>query len=94
MAISVRPGSRWRILRRERLVLPPSETADPFIVTLGTGTYAIRWYSVRSRETVEADMMTVDSSTTINFSAPVELERFAVSLAVPQYLPGGMADVS
>jgi hypothetical protein len=54
----------------EYLVLEPSETADPFTVTLAAGTYTAQWYSVNSREAVGAGNVTVESSTTISFSAP------------------------
>jgi len=63
---------------KEYLVLEPSETADPFTVTLAAGTYTVQWYSVNSRETVEADKVTVESSTTISFSAPFEAAGPAV----------------
>lgn len=63
---------------KEYLVLEPSETADPFTVTLIAGTYTVQWYSVNSRETVEADKVTVESSATISFSAPFEAAGPAV----------------
>ena len=62
----------------EYLVLEPGETADPFTVTLAAGTYAVQWYSVNSREMVDADSVTVESSTTIGFSAPFEAPGPAV----------------
>jgi len=55
---------------KEYLVLQPSETADPFTMTLDAGTYTVEWYSVNSREMVGADTLTVERSTMINLSAP------------------------
>jgi hypothetical protein len=57
---------------KEYLILEPAETADPFTVMLAAGSYAVEWYSVSSRETVGADKVTVDSSTTVSFGAPFE----------------------
>jgi hypothetical protein len=62
----------------EYLVLQPSAAADPFTVTLEAGTYAVQWYSVNSRETKDAGKVTVESSTTISFSAPFEAADPAV----------------
>lgn len=56
----------------EYLVLQPSETADPFNVTVDAGTYAVEWFSVGSRQTMGAGEVTAESSTTISFSAPFE----------------------
>jgi hypothetical protein len=55
---------------KEYLVLQPSETADPFTVELAAGAYSVEWYSVDSRETIEADTLTVESTTTVSLSAP------------------------
>jgi len=63
---------------KEYLVLEPSETANSFTLTLAAGTYAVQWYSVNSRETVGAGKVTVESSTTISFSAPFEAAGPAV----------------
>jgi hypothetical protein len=65
------PGSEY-------LVLEPSETVDPFTVTLAAGTYVVEWYSVNSRETIEAGSATVEGSTTVSFSAPFEAAGPAV----------------
>ncbi len=65
-------------LGEQYLVLQPSETADPFTVTLDAGTYTVEWFSVNSRETVGADKVTVESSTTISLSAPFEAADPAV----------------
>lgn len=62
----------------EYLVLEPGDTADPFTVTLAAGTYSAEWFSVNSRETVEADRVAVESATTIGFSAPFEAAGPAV----------------
>jgi hypothetical protein len=63
---------------KEYLVLDPSETADPFTVTLAVGTYAVQWYSVNSREAVEAGTVAVETSAAISFSAPFEAAGPAV----------------
>ncbi|HEV8339393.1 MAG TPA: hypothetical protein VGR25_07020 [bacterium] len=63
---------------KEYLVLDPSEMAGSFTVTLAAGTYTAQWYSVNNRETVGADTVTVESSTTISFSAPFEAAGPAV----------------
>jgi hypothetical protein len=57
---------------KEYLVLDPSETADPFNVTLAAGTYTVEWSNLKSRETVRAGEVTVENSTTKIFSAPFE----------------------
>ena len=57
---------------KEYLVLQPSETGDPFIVTLEPGTYTVEWFSVNSRETAEAGNMTVEIPTSVGFSVPFE----------------------
>ena len=54
----------------EYLVLQPSEAADPFNVTLGPGTYSAEWFSVNSRETIEAGKVTVESERGITFTTP------------------------
>ena len=63
---------------KEYLILDPSETADPFTVTLAAGAYTPEWYSVNSRETAGAGKVTVEGSTTISFSAPFEAAGPAV----------------
>jgi hypothetical protein len=57
---------------QEYLVLQPSETANPFTVTLDAGTYTVEWYSVNSRQTVGAGTLTIERSSTISLSAPFE----------------------
>jgi hypothetical protein len=54
----------------EYLVLQPSETAEPFTVTLAAGTYAVEWFSINARETREADRLTVGSDGSLGFTAP------------------------
>ena len=54
----------------EYLVLQPSEAADPFTVTLATGTYSVEWFSINSRETEEAGKVTVESDGSTSFTAP------------------------
>ena len=55
---------------QEYLVLQPSETADPFTVTLEAGTYSVQWCSVNTRETNGDAKVTVPSDGSINFTAP------------------------
>jgi hypothetical protein len=62
----------------EYLVLEPGETADPLTVRLAAGTYSCHWYGIDTRETVEAETVTVDGSATIGFSAPFEAAGPAV----------------
>jgi hypothetical protein len=62
----------------EYLVLQPSESAEPFTVTVAAGTYAVEWYGVTSRETVGAGTLTVDGSAATSFSAPFEAAGPAV----------------
>jgi hypothetical protein len=54
----------------EYLVLQPSETADPFQVTLEAGTYAVEWFSVNRRETESAGKVTIESEGSVSFTAP------------------------
>ena len=54
----------------EYLVLQPSETAEPFTVTLEAGTYSVEWHSVTSRETKAAGKLTVESPGGTTFAAP------------------------
>ncbi len=56
----------------EYLVLQPSETAEPFTLTLEAGTYRAQWYSVKPRVTTSAGKITLERSTTISFSAPFD----------------------
>jgi hypothetical protein len=62
----------------EYLVLQPSETADPFTVTLDAGTYAVEWFGIGGRETTKADDVTAESTSEIGFSAPVEAGGLSV----------------
>ncbi|HEX2266833.1 MAG TPA: DUF6298 domain-containing protein, partial [Actinomycetota bacterium] len=54
----------------EYLVLQPSETANPFTVTLEPSTYSVQWYSVGSRETEGAGEVTVEDHKSTSFTAP------------------------
>jgi hypothetical protein len=54
----------------EYLVLQPGGAADPFAVTLGSGTYAVEWHDVAERETLGAGRAVVASHAAINFRAP------------------------
>ncbi len=62
----------------EYLVLQPSATADAFTLELAAGAYTVEWYSVDSRESVAADMVTVEQATTISLRAPFEAAGPAV----------------
>ncbi|MDQ3999895.1 MAG: hypothetical protein M3283_02575, partial [Actinomycetota bacterium] len=54
----------------EYLVLQPSETANPFTVTLEAYTYSAQWYSVGSRETKGAGNVVVENPGSVSFTAP------------------------
>src|SRR5437868_11054612 len=62
----------------EYLILEPSETAKPFTVILAPATYAVRWYSVNSRQTADAGKQAVESSGATTFSPPFEAAAPAV----------------
>jgi hypothetical protein len=62
----------------EYLLLELGEAGDPFTATLSPGAYPVEWYSVKSRETVVADEVKVESSSAISFSAPFEVAGAAV----------------
>jgi len=62
----------------EYLILQPSEAADPFEVTVEAGTYSVQWYSVMSRETVEAEDLSVERLATIILSDPLAAASPAV----------------
>jgi hypothetical protein len=55
---------------QEYLVLQPSDTADPFTVTVTAGTCAVEWHSVASRETKAAGSLTVERDGGTGFRAP------------------------
>jgi hypothetical protein len=57
-------------LGSEYLVLQPNETAEPFSVMLEAGTYTVEWHSLRTRETAEADPLTVEHASTIRLRTP------------------------
>jgi hypothetical protein len=61
---------------QEYLVLQPGD--GPFTVTLEPGTYIAQWFSVTSRETVEANQVSTKSSGAIGFRAPYEAAGPAV----------------
>jgi hypothetical protein len=56
---------------QEYLVLQPSATADPFSVRLAAGTYTVEWFSIQSRQTMEAGEVTVERDESLGFTAPV-----------------------
>jgi hypothetical protein len=43
----------------EYLVLQPSDTADPFTVSVTPGTYSVEWFCVNERRTVLAGVATI-----------------------------------
>jgi hypothetical protein len=55
----------------EYVVLQPAATADPFIVELAAGTYAVEWFGVDSRQTAAADEVSVDRERRLGFTAPL-----------------------
>ena len=56
---------------KEYLVLQPSQMADPFTVTLETGTYGVEWFSVNSRARKDVGQITVRSDSS-RFAPPFE----------------------
>jgi hypothetical protein len=58
---------------QEYLVLQPTDAHEPFGVTLEAGTYAVDWYTVRSRAAQAADDVTVTSAGVVTFEAPIAL---------------------
>jgi hypothetical protein len=62
---------------QEYLVLEASEKGAPFTVALAAGTYAVEWYSVNSRDSVQAKNLTVDTATS-SFKAPFKTSGPAV----------------
>ena len=62
----------------EYLILQPSEVADPFTVAVVAGRYSVKWYSVRSRETIPGGAFTVPDNTEITMSAPPDIAGPAV----------------
>ena len=56
---------------QEYLVLQPDETANPITVSLGAGTYAVRWHGVASRETRDASPVKVENRGNTTFSVPL-----------------------
>ncbi|HEX6759091.1 MAG TPA: hypothetical protein VF086_11905 [Propionibacteriaceae bacterium] len=62
----------------EYLILQPSETGDPFTMTLTPGRYAVEWHSLGSRKTVPGTTLTVADDNPISSSAPFEAAGPAV----------------
>ncbi|MGE5221527.1 MAG: hypothetical protein ACM3PY_03760 [Omnitrophica WOR_2 bacterium] len=56
----------------EYLVLQPGEAAEPFSVKLAAGSYTTEWYSLNSRETADAQAVSIESPVRLNFTAPFE----------------------
>lgn len=54
----------------EYLVLQPDTTTAPFTLTLEPSSYAVEWHSVESRETRQAENLTVKSPGAVSFQAP------------------------
>ncbi|HSL47104.1 MAG TPA: hypothetical protein VK897_26940 [Anaerolineales bacterium] len=57
---------------KEYLILQPSETSDPFTVVLEIGSYRVEWFSLNSRETRNADHLTVEKQAANSFTSPFE----------------------
>jgi hypothetical protein len=55
---------------QEYLVLQPSDSTDPFTVTLDSGTYMVEWFSVNGRQTKDAGEVTVAKDGGTSFTAP------------------------
>jgi hypothetical protein len=64
----------------EYLVLQPSETADPFTVTLSADTYTVEWFSPNSRETAHAREQMAESDGGLSFAAPFEADAAVLYL--------------
>lgn len=62
----------------EYLILQPSDTGDPFTMTLTPGRYAVEWHSLGSRKTVPGTTLTVADDNPISSSAPFEAAGPAV----------------
>jgi hypothetical protein len=54
----------------EYLILQPSETGEPFNITVTPGQYAVLWHSLRSRQTPPATTLTVDRADPISVGPP------------------------
>ena len=54
----------------EYLVLQPSESDEPFNVEFAAGNYTVQWYSITTRETKEAGMLTAASDKRASFTPP------------------------
>jgi hypothetical protein len=59
--------------------LQPSETDDPFSVTLTPGQYAVEWHSLRSRETVPGTTLTIADADPVSIGPPSEVATPAVA---------------
>jgi hypothetical protein len=55
---------------KEYLVLEPSGSGTPFTVTVKAGRYAVEWFDVTSRRTVNADALTVERERPVEMRAP------------------------
>jgi hypothetical protein len=53
----------------------PTETADPFTVTLEPGTYEAEWFSIQARETRQGDRVSVDGARSAPFQTSAPDER-------------------
>jgi hypothetical protein len=58
---------------QEYLVLEPSDTTEPFTMTVAAGTYTAEWYSVTSRETRTDSKVTVPRDGAMSFTASVAM---------------------
>jgi len=53
----------------EYLVLQPSEVAEPFTLTLETGTYMVEWFNIMSREMEGTGEVSVERPGTVTFTS-------------------------
>jgi len=63
---------------QEYLVLQPSDTADPFSVTVVAGVYAAEWFGLTRRQSVTAEPVALERSATTDFRAPLDAAGPAV----------------
>jgi hypothetical protein len=54
----------------EYVILQPTDSTDPFEVTVAPGGYEVEWFSAQSRETRPAERVTIESSGASRYSAP------------------------
>jgi hypothetical protein len=55
---------------KEYVVLQPTETTDPFTVTLEPGTYDVEWFRIEARDIHHGDRVSVDETAPVPFAPP------------------------